>query len=403
MLNNDYLTLLTTSWAMPIAVKIRNALNRIIQEEKKQLDNKDKLSIADKEILRIIQINEEKYQEARKDFSGEYLTNFNGGPIYISPVDYNICPDNTHIPMIKESIKNTDAFLVSSFDPSLELQKEIKKTSRASKLDVKASLSWGTMELADACHVSDVNRSGGRLIGLFPKLKGTRGEHTKGREPNLARVFLREMSYYFDKIISFDVHNDAIAGFVKGGFLEPLYASKVFIDYIRENLKIDVIGATDEGSVRRATHYSHILNKPVVIALKERNSYQKGVVQKLNLYGDVKGKNVLFVEDILSSGSTLERVINETIQSGAKKVYVAVSHALFNGNSVERFRDLVKAYPEKLDKFLIIGDSVIHNEIPEFATVVSLYDLMAKAAWYVHTGRSISSLYLDMPENPRLE
>ena len=401
MINNNYLTLISTSWAMPIAVKIRNSLNEIINNEKKTLLEKGNLDNEEQNTLNQIKIIEERHQKASKIFYGDYPNNFNGGPIYITPVNYIICPDNTHIPMIQESIKNTDTFLVSSFDPSIETQREIKNTPHGKKIDVKAGRSWGTMELADACMVADVK--GGRLIGLFPKLKGTRGEHTKGREPNLARVFMRTMASYFDKIISFDVHNEAIAGFVDGGFLEPLYASKVFIDYIRSNLEIDVIGATDEGSVRRATHYSHILNKPMVVALKERDSSKKGIVQNLNLYGDVKGKTVLYAEDILSSGSTLENVITQTLDAGAKKVYVAVTHALFNGNSIERFNNLVRKYPEKLDKFLIIGDSVIHGKTPDFATVVSLYDLMAQAAWSVHTGRSISSLYKDLPENPRLQ
>ncbi len=398
MLNNDYFTLISTSWAFPMAVRIRDNLNELILKEKENLEEKVNLTFHEKEILRVIEVNEERHKEAKALFYEQYPENFGNGPIYIIPVDYNECPDFTHIPIIKQSIRNTDAFLVSSFDAPIELQERIKDLW----IDIKASRVYNTMELADACEIADVRSDGGRLIGLFPKLKGTRGEHTKGREPNLARVFLRAMKEYFDKIIALDVHNEAIAGFQEGSFLEPLYASRVFIDYIRNNLDIDVVASTDEGGVRRAVHYGHVLNKPVIVGLKQRVNSVKGKVKQLEIHGDIKGKSILFVDDILSSGGTLEKAILKAIEKQASRVYVVITHALFNQDAVERFNKLVERYPKQLEDFLIISDSVIHESLPDYATIVSIYGLMAEAAWYVHTGRSLSALYRDMPENPRL-
>ncbi len=396
MLNNSYFTLISTSWAFPMAVRIRDNLNKIISKEKESLKSKENLTLHDKEILQVIIANEERHKEAKALFYGKYPQNFGEGPIYITPVDYVECPDFTHIPIIKQSIRNTDAFLVSSFDAPIELQNKIRDLW----IDIKASRVYNTVELADACEIADVRSDGGRLIGLFPKLKGTRGEHTKGREPNLARVFLKTMRQYFDKIIALDVHNEAIAGFQEGSFLEPLYASRVFIDYIRNNLDIDIVASTDEGGVRRAVHYGHILNKPVIVGLKQRVT--KGKVKHLEIHGNVRGKSILFVDDILSSGGTLEKAILKAIEKQASKVYVAITHALFNRDAVERFKGLVKKYPKQLDKFLIVSDSIIHESLPDYVAVVSIYGLIAEAAWYVHTGRSLSALYSDMPENPRL-
>ncbi len=136
------------------------------------------------------------------------------------------------------------------------------------------------------------------------------------------------------RIMTMDLHADQIQGFFEKP-VDHLYASAIFIPYI-QSLQLDnlVIASPDMGGSKRAHSYSKYLDSDVVICYKQRE--KANVVSKMELIGNVEGKNVILVDDMIDTAGTITKAAELMLDKGAKSVRAIATHAIFSGKANER-------------------------------------------------------------------
>ena len=192
-----------------------------------------------------------------------------------------------------------------------------------------------------------------------------------------------------DRILTMDLHSPQIQGFFRVP-VDHLYARYLLCDRVRE-LGFDgddlVVCAPDVGFAKGAAAFANILGCPVAIGHKERTAHDEkaGVLQ---VVGEVEGQRCLIVDDFTASGGTLISMAERLLESGAKAVYAAVSHAVFTPEAAGRLAD---APIEKL----LFTDTIepLPNPLPPNFEAVSSAPLFARAVRSVHDRTSVSELF----------
>lgn len=208
------------------------------------------------------------------------------------------------------------------------------------------------------------------------------------RVPISASVIARSLEFAgAGRIVTVDLHSDQQQGFVQIPW-DNLYASFCLIPKIKSlKLKDLVIAAPDKGGVLRATAYSKWLkNVGLAIVYKERDVNTANRSEALDLIGDVKGKNVLIVDDMVDGGGTLCNAANLIAQRGAKDIWACVAHGIFSGSALDRISD------SPIKKLIITdtikpGEEVMKNNKIE---IVPIAPLLAEAIRRIISGDSIS-------------
>ena len=140
-----------------------------------------------------------------------------------------------------------------------------------------------------------------------------------------------------------------------------------------------VIMPTDLGGAKRANHYAQALRTDIAFTYKVRNYCKANTVDKISILGDVKGKDVYIVDDMICTGGTLVKALEETKNMGAKKVIAVCTHALFNGPAWERFQE---AYEKGFLDMVIGTDSTYHSK-----------EFLKKSPWFKEV--SIANYFAD--------
>lgn len=185
-----------------------------------------------------------------------------------------------------------------------------------------------------------------------------------------------------DRVITMDLHAAQIQGFFDIPS-DHLYASPVFSGLFDEFDDL-VIASPDVGGIKLARSYAKRLNAGLVLMDKRRPKHN--VAEVMNVIGDVEGKNVLLVDDLIDTGGTFVAAIDALKKNGANKIYGAVTHALLSGESFERIE---KSAIEKL----YVTDSIELKRKCDKIIVRSAYKLFAEAIKRTHENESISSLF----------
>ena len=188
-----------------------------------------------------------------------------------------------------------------------------------------------------------------------------------------------------NRVITMDLHADQIQGFFDVP-VDHLYASSVFIPYIK-SLKLEdmVIATPDVGGAKRANSYAKYLNVPLVLCHKQRA--KANVVESMTVIGDVKGKNVILVDDMVDTAGTIAKAANLMMAEGAKSVRALASHAIMSDPASQRIDD--SGMTE-----MIFTNSIPFNKDCKKATVLSVAHLIADTIRRVHSNQSISSQYV---------
>jgi ribose-phosphate pyrophosphokinase len=182
-----------------------------------------------------------------------------------------------------------------------------------------------------------------------------------------------------------DLHADQIQGFFEKP-VDHLFASTLFLPYI-ETLKLSnlTIASPDMGGSKRAYAYSKYLSSDVVICYKQRE--KANVISHMELIGDVTGKNVILVDDMVDTAGTLTKAADLMKERGALSVRAICTHALLSGNAYEKIEQ------SQLEE-LIVSDSIpariSHNKVK----VLSCAPLFAEVMHNVHYNESISSKFI---------
>jgi ribose-phosphate pyrophosphokinase len=137
-----------------------------------------------------------------------------------------------------------------------------------------------------------------------------------------------------NRIMTIDLHADQIQGFFEVP-VDHLYASELFIKDIKSlNLNNLVIASPDMGGSKRANAYAKILKSGVVICYKERK--EANVIGEMKVLGDVEGKDVVIIDDMVDTAGTLTKAADLMLKNGAKSVRAYCTHGILSGTAYER-------------------------------------------------------------------
>ncbi|MFC2102122.1 ribose-phosphate pyrophosphokinase [Bacteroidota bacterium] len=271
--------------------------------------------------------------------------------------------DGEFQPSFDENIRGTDVFLVqSTFTPTdnlMELLMMIDAARRASARTIVAVIPYFGFARQD--------RKDKPRVSIASKL--------------VANLL---MAAGVNRIIALDLHADQIQGFFDVP-VDHLYASSIFIPYLKtlhlENL---TFASPDTGGTRRAGSYAKFFHTNFVICYKHRSKPNE--VGKMALVGDVKGKNVILLDDIVDTGGTLCKASEVLMENGALSVRALITHPLLSGKAYENIEksELVE---------LVVTDTIpLQRESPK-VKVLTTADLIAEVIKRLKKKESISSLF----------
>jgi ribose-phosphate pyrophosphokinase len=193
------------------------------------------------------------------------------------------------------------------------------------------------------------------------------------------------------RILTIDIHSEQQQGFTQIPW-DNLYGSYSLLPAIQsENLKDIVVASPDKGGLLRATGYAKLLGAGgMALVYKARDVELNNKSKAMAMIGDVKGKNVMLVDDMLDTGGTIVHAANYLKKEGAKSIRVAVTHGLFSGNALE---EISKSAIDEV----IVTDTIEQREEVlknKKIKIVSVAPLLAKAILRIKSGESISSLII---------
>jgi ribose-phosphate pyrophosphokinase len=187
-----------------------------------------------------------------------------------------------------------------------------------------------------------------------------------------------------NRVLTMDLHSQQIQGFFDIP-VDHLYASPVFFDYLAKNMPPNLIVCSpDVGGMKMAAAYADMLGAGLGLVAKKRTSAT--TVEAINVVGDVKGCDVLLVDDITETAGTLIAAAKILRDSGAVSVRAAVSHCILNDLAYERLRGG------------LIDELITTNSIPNDPrglpiTALSIADLLGDAIVRINSNESITSLF----------
>ena len=188
-----------------------------------------------------------------------------------------------------------------------------------------------------------------------------------------------------DRIMTMDLHADQIQGFFEVP-VDHLYASTLFVPYV-QGLNLDnlIIASPDMGGTKRANTYAKFLNSQVVVCYKHREKANE--ISKMMIIGDVKGKNVILVDDMVDTAGTLTKAADLMIDNGAKSVRAICTHGLFSSNAYEKINN------SKLTE-VVVTDTILKKHNSEKIKVITTAEIFANTIDAVMKKKSITKNFL---------
>ena len=267
---------------------------------------------------------------------------------------------------ISETVRGSDVFLVQSTcepvnDNLMELLMMIDAARRASAHQVVAVMpyfGWARQDRKDRPRVP----IGAKLVANMLMAAGV------------------------DRVMTMDLHADQIQGFFDVP-VDALYASGIFVPYIKSlNIEDLSIAAPDMGGAKRANTYAKLLGTPIIISHKERA--KANVVGTMTAIGEVEGRNILIVDDMIDTAGTICMAADMLMSRGAKSVRAAITHPVLSGPAYERINDSALQEVIVTDTIPLNPDKDLHK-----FTVLSVADMFADVIERVHNYKEISSIF----------
>ena len=264
----------------------------------------------------------------------------------------------------EQSIRGQNVFLVQSTFPNsdnlMELLLMIDAAKRASARHIIAVIpyfGWARQDRKDKPRVS----TGAKLVADLLSCAG------------------------IDRLITMDLHADQIQGFFNVP-VDHLYASGVMLPYL-QSLKLDqlVIASPDVGGSKRANTYAKYLGCPLVLCNKTRARANE--VESMQIIGDVKGKNVVLIDDMIDTAGTITVAADVMKNAGAISVRALASHAVMSGPATERVQ------ASSIEE-IVFTDSIPYTQRCSKIKQLSVADMFAETIRRVINNESISSQYL---------
>lgn len=188
-----------------------------------------------------------------------------------------------------------------------------------------------------------------------------------------------------DRVITMDLHAGQIQGFFDIP-VDNLYGSIVFRDYIRaKNFKNPIIASPDIGGVSRARYFANQLGLDLVIVDKKRE--KANVSEVMNIIGDVEGKDVILVDDMIDTAGTMCKAADVLKSKGASSVMALGTHPVLSGPAISRIQE--SALNE-----VVVSNSIPLKEQSSKITVLSVAPLFAEVIRRIYHNESVNSLFV---------
>lgn len=269
---------------------------------------------------------------------------------------------------IGESVRGCDVFVIQSIqDPVNENFMELEI-------------------VLDALH-----RASAHIINVVvPYLAYSRSDtKTRSREPITAKLVANLLQLTgMDRLITVDLHASQIQGFYNIP-VDHLHAIPLLGQYFLDNgiaTKEDddiVVVSPDHSGAKLARNFGQYFNAPIAIVDQRGARYDTEVH---DIIGDVKDKKCIIVDDLIDTGSRISSSTKSVLAAGAKKVYVAATHALLSKNATEVLNEL------PIEQ-IVVTDTIKHNRYPDRMVRISVDQLLARGIDYVYNDRSIHQIF----------
>ena len=257
--------------------------------------------------------------KASRDFACKVVDELNrigaeyGEKYHLGASEVTHFSDGEFVPSFTDSVRGATVFILQSTFPPTENLMELLLTIDAAKrasadkvIAVMPYFGWARQDRKDKPRVS----IGAKLVANLLTAAGV------------------------DRIMTCDLHADQIQGFFDLP-VDHIYASKVFIPYLRSlNIENLAIAAPDMGGAKRANAYAKELACPVIICHKSRE--RANVVGSMTAIGDVEGKNIVIVDDMIDTAGTLTKAADLLMSKGAASVRACATHAVLSGPAYDR-------------------------------------------------------------------
>jgi len=259
---------------------------------------------------------------ASKDFACKVVDELNliganaGEKYHLGASEVTQFSDGEFVPSFTDSVRGATVFILQSTFPPTENLMELLLTIDAAKrasadkvIAVMPYFGWARQDRKDKPRVS----IGAKLVANLLTAAGV------------------------DRIMTCDLHADQIQGFFDLP-VDHIYASKVFIPYLRSlNIENLAIAAPDMGGAKRANAYAKDLACPVIICHKSRE--RANVVASITAIGEVEGKNIVIVDDLIDTAGTLVKAAEVLMEKGAASVRACATHAVLSGPAYDRINN----------------------------------------------------------------
>lgn len=273
--------------------------------------------------------------------------------------------DGEYQPCLEESVRGSRVFIIgSTFPPAdnlMEMLLMIDAAKRASAEKITA------------------------VVPYFGLARQDRKD--KPRVPIGAKLVANLLSAAgATRVMTLDLHADQIQGFFEIP-VDHLFASTIFVDYIH-SLKLDniTIASPDMGGAKRARSYASYIGAEVAICYKERKKANN--VDYMTLIGDVSGKNVILIDDMIDTAGTLTKAADILMDAGALSVRAMATHPVLSGGAYEKIDN------SKLQEVVVTDTIPLRNTSVKKIKVLSCAPLFADVMNLVHNRESISNKFV---------
>ena len=226
-----------------------------------------------------------------------------------------------------------------------------------------------------------------RITAVIPYYGYARQDRkSRGREPITAKLIANLLTKAgCRRVLTMDLHAQQIQGFFDVP-VDHLYAASIIANYF-QSLELDdlVVVSPDIGGVARARKFAELLHAPLAIIDKRRP--KPNVSEVMNIIGDIDGKNVILIDDIIDTAGTITNAAKALKERGAKEVYASCSHAVLSGPAIDRLNDCP------------IKEVVTTNSIPtdskncDKIKVLSVAPLFGEAIMRIFQDASVSKMF----------
>jgi ribose-phosphate pyrophosphokinase len=223
------------------------------------------------------------------------------------------------------------------------------------------------------------------VILIIPYLPHSRQERRDGQRTSIASRIIADMIQLMgaDRIITLDLHTNAIEGFYKIP-LDPLPSHRLFVESIKSSgLENLCLCSPDFGGIKRLKAYKQFMEADIAVINKER--LKPNQVAHMEIIGEVSGKNVIIIDDLVDTAGTLCKAADLLIKEGAASVQAYCTHGILSGHALSNIQ-------QSHLKHICISDTVRDDLDDSKIKVVSCASLLAKAIENLINNKSLSHL-----------